>query len=124
MGSSITPEENSYDQTISSTPDTQESSQNEGFSGFYGFGDVQADQTAFGTNAIQVNDYVMNATAPDSYYNAAVNQGVFEALGNGLARGVFGEIIGGTISGFGSWQTSCSTASTPSVTLWSRLVST
>lgn len=106
MDSSVAPDENTYDQTISSTPETpgtpEAPSSNEGFSGFYGFGDVQTDQTAFGNSAIQVNDYVMNATSPDSYYNAAVNQGVFDSLGNGLARGVFGEILGGTISGFGS----------------------
>ena len=99
MNSSIAPEENTYDQTISSTP---ESSPNEGFSGFYGFGDVQTDRSAFGKEAIQINDYVMNATDPNSYYNAAVNQGVWSALGSGLGRGIFGEIIGGTIAGFGA----------------------
>ena len=102
MGSSITPEENTYDQTISSTPDTQESPQPEGFSGFYGFGDIQANDTVFGQRALNLNEYVLNATDPNSYYNAAVNQGPLEALGNGAMQAFFGEILGGTISGIGS----------------------
>jgi len=102
MGSSITPEENTYDQTISSTPDTQESPQPEGFSGFYGFGDIQANDTVFGQRALNLNEYVLNATDPNSYYNAAVNQGVLDSLGNGAMQAIFGEVLGGTISGIGA----------------------
>ncbi len=101
-----------YDSSISNTPDTPteggteptETPVNEEFMGFGGYGSGvlnDRSQTSFQLGE-GLMETVLNPLDSDAFHNAAINQGPLESIGNGLARGIFGEIIGGTLSGFGA----------------------
>ena len=103
-----TPAPESYDSSISNTPtpeptDAPDVPEPVDFEGFYGYStSPKMDASQTGTSLGQLPEYLNNPLDSNAYYNAAVAQSPWEALGNGLYRGVFGEIIGGTIAGFGA----------------------
>ena len=103
-----TPAPESYDSSISNTPtpeptDAPDAPEPVDFEGFYGYStSPKMDVSQTGTSLGQLPEYLNNPLDSNAYYNAAVAQSPWEALGNGLYRGVFGEIIGGTIAGFGA----------------------
>ena len=88
--------------TTASTTPTPEFTGEE-FVGFHGFGSgITVNQSKLGTEVGGLEDYVQNVTMDNAYHAAAVNQSPMEAIGNGLYRGIVGEIVGGTLAGFGA----------------------
>jgi hypothetical protein len=102
MDTSLTQGGEAYDQTISNT--SEEAANTEpSFSGFYGWGEVQAGPAFTGGKEIAKFQGLANVTDFENRYkDASINQSGWSAVGNGLAQAVYGEILGGTVQGFGA----------------------